>query len=157
MILISSEFKDKDTLNETYQADKDNKSPDLKWQNFPDNTKSFAILMHDKDAPTGGAGWWHWMVFDIPASISLLPRDAGNPSGYLLPKGAKQMVNDGGVRGYMGCYPPKGDKPHEYKFTIYALDVEHLPINPEDSTSKAGFIINSHALDKASLVGYYSR
>ena len=157
MILISEEFKNGDTLSESYQADKENKSPALQWLNFPEETKSFAILMHDKDAPTGGAGWWHWMAFDIPSNVTSLVRDAGNLSGDLLPKGAKQMKNDGGVWGYMGCYPPKGDKPHEYKFTIYALDLEYLPINPEDSTSKAGFIINSHVLDKASLIGYYSR
>src|SRR6476619_4665259 len=61
-----------------------NISPALEWSGAPKDTKSFAVLVHDPDAPTGGAGWWHWIVYDIPASATKLPKDAGKSAGSAL-------------------------------------------------------------------------
>lgn len=61
-----------------------NISPELSWVNAPEGTRSFAITMYDKDAPTGG-GFWHWLMFDIPASVGELRPDAGNTFGHLVP------------------------------------------------------------------------
>lgn len=155
--LTSLEFQNGDTLDKSYQADQDNQSPALSWKNPPEGTKSFAIAMHDPDAPTGGAGWWHWLVFNLPANLRTLPRHAGALGNNNLPQSAIQMKNDGGERAYMGCYPPEGDPAHRYIFTIYALDCAQLDIDPNDSTSKAGFIINAHSLAKAQLTAYYAR
>src|ERR1700739_3338848 len=55
-----------------------NVSPELSWSNAPAGTKSFAILMHDPDAPTG-SGWWHWVGYNIPANVSSIPAGAGDP------------------------------------------------------------------------------
>ncbi|MDO5686224.1 MAG: YbhB/YbcL family Raf kinase inhibitor-like protein [Neisseria sp.] len=157
MILTSPEFKDGATLDSSYQADRDNVSPALAWDNVPAGTKSFAVAMHDPDAPTGGAGWWHWLAFGIPAEARSLPRNAGEASGSLMPAGVVQLFNDRGTRGYMGCLPPVGDPAHRYIFTVYALSAE-LPEIPADArTSMAGFIINAHCLGKASLTAYYAR
>lgn len=155
--LTSPEFKEGDTLNSSYQVDQDNQSPELLWKNAPATTKSFAIAMHDPDAPTGGAGWWHWLAFNIPKQINRLQRNAGCSDGTLLPVGVRQMKNDGGSLGYMGCYPPEGDPAHRYIFTIYALDIEQPKIATDASTSMAGFIINAHTIAKASLTGYLAR
>ena len=63
---------------------------ELSWSGAPAGTKSFAINMFDPDAPTG-SGWWHWVVFNIPASTTSLPKDAGNlKKRKLMPKGAIQ-------------------------------------------------------------------
>src|SRR5215831_6685875 len=102
-----------------------NVSPALAWSGAPSDTKSFALLVHDPDAPTG-SGWWHWVVYNIPAGTSSLPSGAGDPTKELLPQGTTQGATDFGQPGYGGPCPPQGDKAHRYIFTIHALDVEHL-------------------------------
>jgi Raf kinase inhibitor-like YbhB/YbcL family protein len=131
-------------------------SPALAWSNPPAGTKSFAVLVHDPDAPTGGAGFWHWVVYNIPASATGLPQGVGK-DGKGLPEGAKQVATDFGVPGYGGPCPPKGDKPHHYNFTVYALKTDKLDLPPHATASLAGFLINANALAKASLTGTYGR
>ena len=101
-----------------------NVSPAVMWKNAPAGTKSFAVLVHDPDAPTGGAGFWHWLVVDIPAGTSFLPQGAGAADGKRLPAGSRQISTDFGAPGWGGPCPPAGDKPHRYNFTVYALKVE---------------------------------
>ncbi len=134
-----------------------NLSPALAWRDPPPGTKSFAVLVHDPDAPTGGAGFWHWVVYDIPAHVTGLPQGAGDGKGAGLPAGAKQVSTDFGTPGYGGPCPPRGDKPHHYNFTIYALKVDKLALPPHATASVAGFIINANSLGKAGLTGTYGR
>ncbi len=131
-----------------------NLSPELHWENAPEGTLSFALDIHDKDAPTPG-GFWHWLIYNIPASCSQLPTGAGSADGSLLPDGVVQCVNDNGVVGYSGCYPPPGHGWHEYKATLYALDVETLDVPPSLPCGGVGFNIWCHTLAKCSLVFYY--
>src|SRR5260221_13519197 len=58
-----------------------NVSPALKWSGAPADTKSFALLVHDPDAPPGGAGWWHWLVVNLPANATQLGKEAGEADG----------------------------------------------------------------------------
>lgn len=134
----------------------ENLSPQLKWVNAPDSTKSFAITMYDKDAPTG-SGWWHWVVFDIPDDISELPASSGNDSLQLMPERAIQSLNDFGSYGYGGPCPPEGDKPHQYVLTVYALKVASLNIEKNTNPALVGFLINSNTIKKASIIFYYQR
>jgi Raf kinase inhibitor-like YbhB/YbcL family protein len=134
-----------------------NISPALQWTGAPKETKSFALLMHDPDAPTGGAGWWHWAVINIPASATQLPKDAGKAGGSALPGGALQVKTDFGAPGYGGPCPPVGDKPHRYIFTLYALKVEKLDVPADATASLAGFMVNANALAKTSLQARYGR
>ncbi|MCF6201182.1 MAG: YbhB/YbcL family Raf kinase inhibitor-like protein [Hydrogenimonas sp.] len=133
-----------------------NISPKLIWSGEPKGTKSFAITMYDPDAPTG-SGWWHWVVFNIPASVHKLEKGAGDPAKGLLPKGAIQSVTDFGKPGFGGACPPVGDRAHRYIVTVYALDVPKLPLSPDSSAALVGFMLEKHALAKASLISYYGR
>ena len=133
-----------------------NISPELRWSNAPSGTKSFAVTLYDPDAPTG-SGWWHWMIVNIPATSTFLPRNAGDTRMGLAPPGTIQIRTDFGTAGYGGPCPPPGSKPHRYVFTVFALDVDKLPVDESSSAALAGFNVNSHTLSKATLTGFYGR
>jgi Raf kinase inhibitor-like YbhB/YbcL family protein len=124
----------------------------------PSATKSFAVSIYDPDAPTG-SGWWHWVVFNLPAATTSLPKGAGDVKKKLMPKGAIQSRTDFGADGYGGPCPPAGDKPHHYQITVFAVDVDKLPDAKNDMASAAlvGFDLHFHTLAKATLTGLYGR
>lgn len=134
----------------------ENTSPMLKWTNAPEGTKSFAITMYDKNAPTG-SGWWHWLVFNISSDTKMLPANAGDITSGLMPKGAIQSLTDFGGYGYGGPCPPKGHGYHQYMITIYALDVDKLDLDKDSSPAKVGYNLHGHTIEKASVVFYYQR
>ncbi|MBI5520595.1 MAG: kinase inhibitor [Desulfovibrio sp.] len=131
-----------------------NVSPQLAWTGAPAGTKSFALTMYDPDAPTG-SGWWHWVVFNIPAAARELPRGAGS-GGAVLPAGAVQSRTDFGKPGYGGPCPPPG-KPHRYVLTLFALDVERLDLAPDSPAAMVGFNLGAHTLARTSITTVYGR
>ncbi len=135
-----------------------NISPSLSWSGAPSGTKSFVITVYDPDAPTG-SGWWHWVVFNVPASTTSVPKNAGDVKAKLMPEGAIQSRTDFGSDGYGGPCPPLGDKPHHYTFTVFALDEDKLEYAKDDNASAAlvGFETHFHTLGKASLTATYGR
>lgn len=134
----------------------ENKSPTLRWSGAPKDAKSFAVTVYDPDAPTG-AGWWHWFVVDIPATVTELPADAGAVGGAKLPKGARHVRIDYGYAGWGGPCPPPGDKPHRYVFTVHALKADKLDIPADATAALAGFMVNANAIAKASFTARYGR
>jgi len=133
-----------------------NISPQLSWKNAPQNTKSFALTVYDPDAPTG-SGWWHWVVLNIRKHYDNLPRDFGGKEEFRFKNNIIQIRNDYGSHSFGGPCPPKGDKPHRYIFTLYALKTDKIMLNRFSSAAKAGFMINSNIIDKASFVAKYGR
>ena len=134
----------------------ENKSPQLSWQNAPEGTKSFAVTMFDPDAPTG-SGFWHWLIFDIPADVNELVTNAGDVSLNLAPKGSIQSLTDYGIKGFGGPCPPEGHGIHEYIITIFALKTEKLGIDENTNPAVVGFNLWNQTLAKASIVAYYER
>jgi len=132
----------------------DNLSPALEWKNAPAGTRSFAVTVYDPDAPTG-SGWWHWVVYDIPATATGLP--GGAVLKAPLPAGAKQGRNDFGERNFGGACPPSGDRPHHYIFTVHALKVDKLNVPDDASAALIGFNIQANRLGLAKLTTTYSR
>jgi Raf kinase inhibitor-like YbhB/YbcL family protein len=130
-------------------CDGGNVSPALAWKDAPAATKSFAITLYDPDAPTG-SGWWHWQVWNIPANVTSLAEGK-------LPAGVSQSKGDVGRAGYLGPCPPPGGGAHRYVFTIYALKVDKLDIDPNASGAFVGFNLNGNALDKASVIYKYGQ
>lgn len=161
MQVSSTSFKDGDYLSMDHAMASSygfgcsggNQSPQLAWSGAPDGTRSFAVTCFDPDAPTG-SGFWHWVVANIPASVSELPLDAGNPASGKLPAGAVTLRNDAGTNAYAGPCPPQGDHPHRYYFTVFAVGGE-LQVNEQTSPAVCGFQLHFNTLAKAEIVGLF--
>jgi Raf kinase inhibitor-like YbhB/YbcL family protein len=132
-----------------------NVSPALSWKNAPAGTKSFAIMVHDPDAPTG-SGWWHWVVYNIPANTTSVPEDAGNAKKNLMPEGVVQGKTDFGTAGYGGPCPPPG-KPHRYYFRVHALKVPKIDAPADATAAMIGFNVNANTLEKTEIMAMYGR
>lgn len=125
----------------------ENLSPELEWRGAPEGTMSFAITVMDPDAKKAG-GWRHWTVINIPKETNGLPEGASGNKG--LPEGAEELTNDFKMKQYGGPCPPRGDKPHRYVFTLYALRVEtiHPQVDSIEETleenclAKTSFFVN---------------
>ncbi|WP_437921560.1 YbhB/YbcL family Raf kinase inhibitor-like protein [Sphingobacterium sp. LRF_L2] len=157
--LTSSDLGGEATLTQEFGGfgcSGENKSPQLSWKNAPKETKSFAVTMYDPDAPTG-SGFWHWVVFDIPANVNELVTNAGNIALHLAPKGAIQSVTDYAIRGFGGPCPPVGHGFHQYIITVYALKTDKLGLNENTNPAIVGFTLWNQTLAKASIVTYYKR
>jgi hypothetical protein len=131
-----------------------NISPALNWSNPPAGTKSFAVTAYDPDAPTG-SGWWHWVMYNIPASASGLAAGAGNNRN--APSGSQQGMTDFGTKGYGGPCPPAGDKPHHYHFTVFALKVDKLDVPGNATSAMIGYNLNANKIATARVTGLYAR
>lgn len=133
-----------------------NISPQLSWQNPPVGTKSFALTVYDPDAPTG-SGWWHWVVLNIPKHYKELPTNFGRKDQFRFKNLVTQVRNDYGIHKFGGPCPPKGDKPHRYIFTLYALKTDKIVLNKSATAAQAGFMINANTIDKASFITTFGR
>ena len=139
-----------------YGCTGDNISPQLSWSGEPAGTKSFAVTVYDPDAPTG-SGWWHWVIFNIPAGVHDLPTNAGKLAAHLAPAGVVQSRTDFGSPGYGGACPPKGNGKHRYQFTVYALKIAKLDMDENASAASVGFALNANKLGAARLEALYER
>ncbi|TVQ49805.1 MAG: YbhB/YbcL family Raf kinase inhibitor-like protein [Gammaproteobacteria bacterium] len=159
--LTSPEFEDGGLLAEHhvfagFGCSGDNRSPALAWSDPPEGTASFALLVHDPDAPIA-SGWWHWVMIDIPAETRSLPANAGDPDAGLAPAGSREIVTDFGVPGWGGPCPPEGREPHHYNFTLVALNTPSLEIPEGASTALVAFLVEGAKLGEARLTGRYQR
>jgi Raf kinase inhibitor-like YbhB/YbcL family protein len=157
--LVSDDLEPGKTMPQTYVFDSwgqsgQNLSPHLRWSGFPAETQSFAVTCHDPDAPTG-SGFWHWVLFDIPASVTELPRGAASGNLAGLPSGAIHARNDFGTKAYGGAAPPPGGGEHRYFFVVHALGVPSLGLDSDASPAAASFNCNANVLARGTLVVVY--
>jgi Raf kinase inhibitor-like YbhB/YbcL family protein len=130
-----------------------NVSPEFHWSGAPSGTRSFAITIFDPDAPTG-AGWWHWVLFNIPGTVFELSAGAGGKGS--IPPGSVQCRNDYGEWGYGGPCPPVGTT-HRYFARVYAVNVEKLSSGPETPPEKVAKQIEEHSIGVARLTVKFGR
>ena len=133
-------------------------SPSLSWSgDIPPETKSFVVTCYDPDAPTV-SGFWHWIVYDLPATTTSLPTGAGTPDSSGLPPGAKMLKNDAGFAGYCGAAPPPGHGEHRYIFCVSAMGIDNLPIADTTSPAVSQFqMFGAGVLARGFLIGKYGR
>ena len=151
MKLTSSAIRPGQAIPAIHSCEGEDRSPDLAWSDIPVDTRSFALIVDDPDAPRGT--WVHWVLFNLPAdAIELV---AAVPRAPELPSGARQGVNDSGEVGYGGPCPPPGS-PHRYFFRLYALDCT-LNVPPGINRWDLDAAMAGHILAEATLMGTYQR
>jgi len=128
----------------------ENISPQLSWSGAPAGTKSFALIVHDPDAPRP-TGWYHWIVLNIPSNVTSLKE------GQQINHPMMQVKNDFGKVTYGGACPPKGHGVHHYNFTIYALDAAALIPTPGSTPDAVKRQVERKALASATITVLYSR
>jgi Raf kinase inhibitor-like YbhB/YbcL family protein len=134
-----------------------NMSPPLQWSGAPAGTKSFVVTLFDPDEHGDPSGWWHWVVYDLPANVTSLPKGAGVEHSSVLTSGTMQGRTDLGTDAYHGPCPDKGDPPHRYTFTVYALSVGKLDVKPDSSGAMVVSTAQDHLLGKAVFIAHYGR
>ena len=150
MILNSTAFAEGQKIGSKYTCDGMNASPPLSWSGFPGETKAFALICDDPDAPMGT--WVHWVLYDIPPAVTELPENL--PHGNSLSLGGTQGTTDFGKIGYGGPCPPRGT--HKYIFKLYALDGE-LGLAAGATKEQLLDAMEGHVLAEAELMGRYRR
>ncbi len=150
MSLSSAAFASGQSIPSKYSCVGREVSPPLAWSGAPADTKSFALIVDDPDAPMGT--WVHWVLFNILASANSLPE--GVAAGAQLSDGSLQGKNSSGKMGYSGPCPPSGT--HRYFFKLYALDAM---LNLSSGSSKQQLLsaMQGHILAQAELMGTFSK
>jgi Raf kinase inhibitor-like YbhB/YbcL family protein len=147
MRLRSKAFEMHGRISDHYSGYGDDVSPPLEWSDAPKETKSFALICHDPDAPLP-RGFTHWVVCGIPPSTIGIPEGGG--------AAFTEGVNGSGKHGYIGPMPPPGHGPHYYYFWLYALDTEvHLGRGVDREKCLAA--IEDHVIEQSRLVGVYEK
>ncbi|HWD85604.1 MAG TPA: YbhB/YbcL family Raf kinase inhibitor-like protein [Solirubrobacteraceae bacterium] len=142
--ITSPAIDDHGRIPERHTSDGENVSPALSWTGEPEGTRSFALVVHDPDAPLVD-GFTHWVLYNLPADTTELDEGA---------KDGTSGSNSTGKPGYMGPAPPAGHGPHHYYFWVYALD-DDLDL-PEGLDRRAlNDRIEDHVIEQARLIGVY--
>jgi len=149
--ITSTAFSEGQTIPAKYSCEGSDASPPLKWTNAPANTKSFALIADDPDAPAGT--WVHWVLYDLPPNTTGLPEDVAKTQ--FIAGNAKQGLNSWPRLGYGGPCPPPG-KPHRYFFKLYALDTM-LDLKPGVTKKDLLKAMEGHVLAEGQLMGTYQR
>ncbi len=148
--VTSPAFTSGHRIPERYSRNSGNVSPPLEWHDAPRNTRSFALVVEDPDAPRGT--FRHWAVYNVPPAHQGLGEDSGSARAL----GSLRMaVNDFGNRGYDGPQPPHGHGTHHYHFRLLALDVPELTVPPRASVQDVLAAARTHVLAEAETVGTY--
>jgi Raf kinase inhibitor-like YbhB/YbcL family protein len=151
MKLSSNDIRPGEPIPREHTCDGADRSPQLGWSEIPVDTRSFALVCDDPDAPRGT--WVHWLLYNLPADAVELA--SGVPGSPELPSGTRQGINDSGDVGYGGPCPPRG-KPHRYFFRLYALDCA-LNLPPGVNRSDLDAAMAGHILADATLMGTFAR
>lgn len=152
MKLTSNAFAHGEAIPRPHTCEGHDISPQLSWSDVPAGTRSLVLIVDDPDAPDPAAPkmtWVHWLLYNIPATVSELPEGIAPAS---LPPGTGEGVNDWQRTGYGGPCPPIGT--HRYFHKLYALDTV-LPDLGQPTKPALEAAMEGHVLAQAVLMGTY--
>lgn len=152
MKLICNELRDGKPIPRRFTCDGENLSPRFQWEGAPEAAKSFALIIHDPDAPRHD-GFTHWVLYNIPPSVSEIPENVPKAQEEVRGLGV-QGKNDAGQLGYMGPCPPSGS--HRYFARLYALRKE-LSLKPGATREEVQSAMQGLEIEQAETMGTYSR
>lgn len=151
--LFSSAFAPRSTIPARHTCDGDDVSPPLEWSEPPDGVQGFALIMSDPDAPKGT--WYHWGVYDIPATAYELPEAFPKEPEV---EGIRQALNNFRKYGWGGpCPPHHHHVKHHYRFRLLALDTDHLALPIDATCRELERVAEAHILDETTLTGIFHR
>jgi Raf kinase inhibitor-like YbhB/YbcL family protein len=159
MTLTSSAWPDGGQIPATYTQAGEETSPPLAWSNVPDGTASFVLIVHDADAAVGNGtdDILHWMLWNIPPSVTSLPE--GIPRGSERADGTRQISATG--PNYRGPGAAASGPAHHYAFELFALDtmLDVPPVGASPPQTRAAVLaaIAGHVRGKAVYVGLFRR
>jgi Raf kinase inhibitor-like YbhB/YbcL family protein len=148
--MTSTAFKNGESIPPVYSCRGSDISVPLDWNDPPEGTQSFALIVSDPDAP--GGTWIHWVVYNLPAGVRKLPKAVSHDAQ--LSEGGMQGRNSWNQLGYGGPCPPSGT--HRYFFRLYALD-SALDLSSGARLSEVEAAIEGHVLAQAELMGTFSK
>lgn len=155
--ITSTAFTDGARIPTKYTGDGKNVSPPLSWTDAPEETKAFALICDDPDAPRPQP-WVHWLIWNIPPEQSSLPEGVPQKGELSNPKGVRQGCTSWGEDsiGYRGPEPPPGHGTHHYHFRLYALD-GMLDLEPGASKNALLHAMQGHIIAEGEIIGTYER
>ena len=151
MRLMSSAFREGERIPTRFTCEGENISPELSWEGAPTAAKSFALIVHDPDAPRTN-GFAHWMLYNIPANVVQIPESI--PEGPRVSGLGLQGKNDSGQIGYTGPCPPSGS--HRYFVRLFALQRE-LDLAPGATATELQSAMHDYIIEQAELMGTYAK
>ena len=148
--IASPAFPNNERIPERYSKDGGNVSPPIQWTDAPRNTRSFAVVVEDPDAPKGI--FRHWAVYNLPPAYQGLDEGSGSGSAGIP---LEMAVNDFGNRSYDGPQPPRGHGAHHYHFRLLALDVPELGLPAGASVKDVLDAAQAHLIAEAETIGTF--
>ena len=146
-LLTTNAFQHMMAMPTLYTCDGKNIAPEFSWSKAPAGTQTFALIIEDIDVPN--SAFYHWIVYNIPNNVRVLPQDTALPPGCVVGKNSFSKDE------YSGPCPPKG-KAHDYVYSLYALNTNlNLPKGADGEAVLAA--IKGHIISQADMTGIYSR
>lgn len=150
--ITSASFQNGGMMPIKYTGNGEDISPQLTIHNIDSEAKTIAVLMDDLDTPFGIFN--HWVLFNIPSSINMIPEGVERTEVISsLGDVIQGKSSYGGKHYYRGPKPPFGT--HRYEFKVYVLDVV-LELGTDTTKRELQKAMSGHVLQFGKFVGRYS-